>query len=247
MKHLGTNSSEQSYKDKFLILDPIDRTIEQNKIEGIDIAPYGLDIWNAYEFSYLNSKLNPCLQILEIKIPSDSPITIESKSMKLYLNSFYDQVFDSDQKVIEIIQNDLSKICKSSLSVNFIKTFPKPPIAKSLLSENSMTIEANSIYQFQGFRSICPVTNQPDWAVIYIKLDQNINRDWVLEYLMSFRNIGEFHELCIDKIYSTLKTKFSLNELSIYGRFMRRGGIDINPLRSSNSNFIFENHREFSQ
>ncbi len=247
IKHLGVSSSDQSYKDKFLILDPINRAIEQNKIDGINIAPYGLDIWNAYEFSYLDSNKKPCLKILEIKIPSNSSNTIESKSLKLYLNSFYDQSFKSDKHAIDTIKKDLEKICDCLISIDFINEFEKNPISISLISKDLKIIKPNDTCHFEGFRSICPVTGQPDWATIYMNADIPIDTDWLINFLISFRNIGEFHELCIDKIYSKLNTKYNPNKLTVYGRFLRRGGIDINPLRSSSKNFKFKNHREFNQ
>ena len=180
-KYLGKRSKTIVFKDQFSILDPIDRGIEAAKYNNLTPSNFGIDIWNAYEFSYLDKDLNPHLNVLEIIIPSTSEKTVESKSMKLYLNSFYARSFINKQHILKIIEADLSNICNASVSVTFKKSFSKKP------------------------------------------------------------------KLCIDKIYSSIKNKFNLKKITVYGRFMRRGGIDINPIRSSSATNKFNNHREFSQ
>ena len=112
-------------KNQFSILDPIDRSIEISKYDNLIPAIFGKDIWNAYEFSYLDKDLNPHLNVLEIIIPSTSEKTVESKSMKLYLNSFYARSFINKQHILKIIEADLSNICNASVSVTFKKSFSK--------------------------------------------------------------------------------------------------------------------------
>ena len=246
-KYLGKRSKKIVSEDQFSILDPIDRSVETSKYKNLTPSNFGIDIWNAYEFSYLDKNLNPHLDVLEIIIPSSSAKTIESKSMKLYLNSFYDRSYKNKKEILEIIENDLSKICNSPVSVNFKKSFSKKPKSISIINSKLLFTESKNTYKFDAFRSLCPVTNQPDWAVIYLSFGSKVEIPWLVQYLSSFRETGEFHELCMDKIYSTIKNKFNLKKISVYGRFMRRGGIDINPIRSSTPINKFNNHREFSQ
>ena len=103
------------------------------------------------------------------------------------------------------------------------------------------------IIKFNGFRSICPVTSQPDFANIYIYSDKSICTSWLKKYLISFANHGGFHEQCIELIFKTLKNDFSINHLEVCGRFQRRGGIDINPIRGTHNKKLFVNFREFNQ
>ena len=102
--------------------------------------------------------------------------------------------------------------------------------------------------KFEGFRSICPVTSQPDWANIYIHSSSDpIDSTRLIKLLKSFREKGDFHEACIDSIFLTLRDQFKINDLTVCGRFLRRGGIDINPIRSSSKKIIFKNFRDFNQ
>ena len=246
-KYLGKNINQTKIKENTHILDPIIRQREQSKYKGLHQSKYGIDIWNAYEFSYLDKYKSPHLVLLEIIIPSKSAITIESKSMKIYLNSFFNKEFSSSSEIIKRIKDDLSKICKISVKVKIKKLFPKKPSSKSLINNKNRTTKTNKVYKFEAFRSLCPVTNQPDWAIIYIRSSSAMNIAWLNKYFLSFRNIGEFHELCIDKIFSKILNKYNPDKLCVYGRFLRRGGIDINPMRSNSKDFMFLNHREDAQ
>ena len=167
-KYLGKRSKKIVSEDQFSILDPIDRSVETSKYKNLTPSNFGIDIWNAYEFSYLDKDLNPHLDVLEIIIPSSSAKTIESKSMKLYLNSFYDRSYKNKKEILEIIETDLSKICNSPVSVNFKKSFSKKPKSISIINSKLLFTESKNTYKFDAFRSLCPVTNQPDWAVIYL-------------------------------------------------------------------------------
>lgn len=246
-KFLGKNLDQSKITKHSSILDPIVRKKEQSKYKDIQIAKYGVDFWNAYEFSYLDKKGLPCLTILEISIPSKSPITVESKSLKIYLNTFFDLSFKSKAEVLLKIQDDLSGVCKFPVLVKFKESHPKIPKSISLLKIKARFTEPNRIYKFDAFRSLCPVTNQPDWATIYLRSDCKMDIAFLNEYFLTFRGTGEFHELCIDKIFTKIHKEYLPDSHCVYGRFLRRGGIDINPMRSSSSKFLFKNHREYAQ
>lgn len=205
-----------------------------NKFES-----YGLDIWNAYEFSYLlNGK--PKIIVLEISIPSNSKYTIESKSMKLFLNSFFDKTYSKQAEVINILTERISKKCNSEVKI-VVKTSFKT------FNSDKFTNKAGLLV-YEGFRSICPVTSQPDWGNIYLYSSTNtLNKKEIFDFLFSLRNHGGFHEHCIEKTFLYVKETFSVDHLEICGRFFRRGGIDINPIRSTQKKLFFENFREFNQ
>ncbi len=208
---------------------------------------FGCDFWNAYEFSFLNSFSQPVLETLEIIIPMTSLNTVESKSLKLYLASFYNKKFSNIQNALKLIEKDLYKLVKTKVSVTKVKKHPEPP--QSLLVNNKKNlIPKNKIIRFEGFRSICPVTNQPDYANIYIhsSADQ-IDAKKLNRLLKSYREHGDFHETCIESIFLLLLDDFKLSDVTVYGRFLRRGGIDINPLRSTQSKLLFSNFRDLSQ
>jgi len=236
-KHLGKNKSNTltSYK----ILDPIER-IRSSK-------SYGYDFWNAYEFSYLDANKQPTLKVLEIKIPATSKFIIESKSLKLYLNSFYKKTFLSDSDVLTKIKKDLSKASKANIELKFIKKFQIEPNSLNLNTTTRTHTQKNYPICFDGFRSICPVTSQPDFAKIYILTPVKIETKWLRQLLTSFKESGEFHEQCIENIFSKLNKKFPNQDFEVCGRFLRRGGIDINPVRSTKKTLLFKNFRAFNQ
>ena len=234
---LGKNTSKLRLKG-LKILDVIDRNKSDIK--------HGIDIWNVYDFLYLNKGI-PALKILEIIIPSSSRFIIESKSMKLYLNAFYKKKFNNDKEILELIRNDLEGLLGSDLSIKFISKFNKEPSYLDLNKYNNKTTKKNKIIKFNGFRSICPVTSQPDFANIYIYCDTPIDTNWLLDYLISFQNKGDFHEQCIESIFLKIMNKYNCNHLEICGRFQRRGGIDINPIRGNKKKILFSNFRELNQ
>ena len=234
---LGKNTSKLRLKG-LKILDVIDRNKSDIK--------HGIDIWNVYDFLYLNKGI-PALKILEIIIPSSSRFIIESKSMKLYLNAFYKKKFNNDKEILELIRNDLEGLLGSDLSIKFISKFNKEPFYLDLNKYNNKTTKKNKIIKFNGFRSICPVTSQPDFANIYIYCDTPIDTNWLLDYLISFQNKGDFHEQCIENIFLKIMNKYNCNHLEVCGRFQRRGGIDINPIRGNKKKILFSNFRELNQ
>ena len=236
-KHLGKNNSKPAIGYK--ILDPIERIRSSES--------YGYDFWNAYEFSYLDVNKQPTLKVLEIKIPASSKFIIESKSLKLYLNSFYKKTFLSDRHVLTKIAKDLSKVSSSRIELKFVKKFQVEPSSLNLNTTTRKYTKKNHPVCFDGFRSICPVTSQPDFAKIYILTPAKIETKWLRKLLSSFKESGEFHEQCIENIFSKLSKNFPNENIEVCGRFLRRGGIDINPIRSSTKLSTFKNFRFFNQ
>ena len=237
-KFLGkvNNKSKKIGKD---LLDNIPRIQQDIK--------FGFDIWNVYDFMHLDKNKIPHLSVLEIIIPSNSDFIIESKSMKLYLNHFYNKSFKTTGEILKIIKKDIEHKIRSTIKVKFIKSFNKEP---NLININKLNIRSSPIkkvLKFNGFRSICPVTSQPDFASIYIYSDKSIDLKWLKQYLISFTDHGGFHEQCIELIFTELKIKFQINHLEVCGRFQRRGGIDINPARGTHNKKLFSNFREFNQ
>jgi 7-cyano-7-deazaguanine reductase len=208
---------------------------------------FGFDIWNVYDFMHLDRNKIPHLAVLEIIIPSNSDFIIESKSMKLYLNDFYNKSFKTINEISQIIKKDIELKIKSKIKVRFIKSFSKEP---TVININKLKLKSSpnkKVLKFNGFRSICPVTSQPDFASIYIYSDKTIDLKWLKNFLISFADHGGFHEQCVELIFTELKNKFHINHLEVCGRFQRRGGIDINPIRGTHKKKLFANFREFNQ
>lgn len=232
-KYLGKQNSFSRNSS----LDRISR--KESREDFNKFESYGLDIWNAYEFSYLlNGK--PKIIVLEISIPSKSQYTIESKSMKLFLNSFFNKNYSKQSEVINILKKRISKKCNSEikiLSKSSFETFNRHKFSNK-----------SGLLVYKSFRSICPVTSQPDWGTIYIySSTDSLNKKEISNFLFSLRNHGGFHENCVEKIFLYIKETFNIDHLEVCGRFFRRGGIDINPIRSSQKKLFFKNFREFNQ
>ena len=208
---------------------------------------HGIDIWNVYDFMFKDKKEVPHLKVLEIIIPSNSKFIVESKSMKLYLNSFYDVAFDNQAEILKKIKRDLKSLIKDEVELKFLNKFSAEPKNINLNQSKGKTIQPEKIIKFNGFRSICPVTSQPDFANIYIYSSDSLSRDWLLSYLTSFKDHGDFHEQCIESIFNNILKSFNPKHLEVAGRFQRRGGIDINPVRGTHKKFLFKNFREFNQ
>tara|TARA_B100000902_G_scaffold378561_1_gene411934 strand:+ start:1163 stop:1891 length:729 start_codon:yes stop_codon:yes gene_type:complete len=239
-KFLGNNKALINSSGSSRILDPIVRQNQSSDISGVDY-------WNAYEFSFLDTNKHPLLKVVEIVIPASSVKTVESKSLKLYLNSFYKKKFENETDVLLKITKDLSKLTKSEVKAKFIKKFSIEPKSLNLNKTALKFTKPKLPICFSGFRSICPVTSQPDFANIYIYTDQKIEVSWLKSYLISFKEKGEFHEQCIEDMLHALIDKYPNSSFEVCGRFMRRGGIDINPIRSNQKSLIFKNFRVFNQ
>lgn len=224
---------------------------------GIDqgeLPFHGMDIWNAYELSWLNAKGKPEIAIAEIQVPCNSDSIVESKSLKLYFGSFNQTRFNSKEEVIHTIESDLSSTVHATVMVKLMmgeeqmqRTIDriqgrcldeldlevsdyqlKPELLKN--TEGAATSE--TLYTHL-LRSNCPVTGQPDWASVLISYQGlPIESESLLRYLLSYRKHSEFHEQCVERIFMDIKKQCKPEHLTVYARFTRRGGIDINPFRS---------------
>ena len=237
-KFLGKNNNKLNKSGKNL-LDSISRIKENIR--------FGIDIWNVYDFMYLDINKVPHLVVLEIIIPSNSDLIIESKSMKLYLNHFYNKTYRTKNDILKIIKKDIETKIKSKIKVKFLTKFSNEPNTVNLNSLKSKLTPSKKILKFNGFRSICPVTSQPDFANIYIYTDKSVDTKWLKKYLMSFVDHGGFHEQCIELIFTEIKCRFHIKHIEVCGRFQRRGGIDINPIRGTQKTKLFKNFRQFNQ
>jgi len=248
-----------AYKDQYdnSLLQPISRLLARDNIKIPAPLPFsGYDIWNCYEVSWLNLKGKPEVKILELIVNAESENIIESKSLKLYLNSFNNTKFASSAEVLELIQKDLTLVVNSQVTVIindlesyegkllssfkginldkidiFIDNFT---IAENLPKLSDENIQVEETLYSNLLKSNCLVTNQPDWASIQISYKGlKIQPDSLLKYLISFRNHNEFHEQCVEQIFWDISKLCEPKELVVYARYTRRGGIDINPVRAS--------------
>lgn len=227
------------------------------------LAPLGFDRWTAFELSWLNLKGRPEKAVAEFDFPHSSENLVESKSFKLYLNGFNQSCFADEQQVLATLRADLSALVKADVAVS-LYTLPafQQKISQSCslpfldldqldvhcehyqtdASLLKLTAQVNQSYFSTGlFRSLCPVTGQPDWASIYLYIDcpngQSVEPCSLLLYLLSYRNHQGFHEQCVEMIFSHLQALLPEAKLAVYARFMRRGGLDINPFRSNSLSF----------
>ena len=255
------------------ILFPISRSINRQLlgIENHAVPFFGVDIWNAYELSWLNSKGKPQIAIACFMVPANSPNIIESKSWKLYLNSLNNHSFASTEDLIATLKNDLSKAAGASVNVQLcspdqqsslgmqelegqlldrldIEINPHQMPDASLLSIDPSLGMVEQCLVSHLLRSNCPVTGQPDWASVQIKYaGPSINEEGLLRYLISLREHQEFHEHCVEKIFMDIKEQCRPSKLSVYARYTRRGGIDINPFRADYNAEWPENKRHSRQ
>lgn len=233
----------------------LDRS-EQRRAIGIrGTLPFaGVDLWTAYELSWLDLCGKPQVAIGEFRVPCDSPKLVESKSLKLYLGSFAQEPMANSDEVARRIQADLSHACGVSVAVALAPASrPGAGLRADLPGESidgiAMTIDAYEpdpdFLTAQGsggeetlcsalFRSRCPVTGQPDSGDVMIRYrGPSIARAGLLRYLVSYRGHAAFHESCVEHIFVDILERCAPQALTVYARFLRRGGIDINPFRSN--------------
>ena len=250
------------------LLFPIPRKAKRDEIGVPDALPFhGYDIWNAYEISWLNQKGKPIVATAEIVIPANSACIIESKSFKLYLNSFNNTHFDSEERVRNHLIEDLSRAAGATVSVTFISlsvenaafsalngtyldnidvTVHEYTTNPALLSTEHIVI--SETVHSHLLKSNCLVTGQPDWGSVEIDYTgQKINHEGLLRYLISFRNHNEFHEQCVERIFMDIMRQCNPTELTVYARYTRRGGLDINPFRSTQPYQVTRNPRLLRQ
>lgn len=227
---------------------------------GIGGGPafFGADIWNAYEFSWLDARGRPRVALLRLDVPADSPNLIESKSLKLYLNGFMQQRIDDGAELEAQLRSDLSAVAGAAVTVELITPtyFVAPAIGVlqgELIDDADIDIDhygppdadvlradpqqpVTETLTSDALKSNCPVTGQPDWASVQITYSgPQIDRGHLLRYLAGFREHADFHEHCVEQIFVDITRRCAPKMLLVYARYTRRGGIDINPWRSSSA------------
>ena len=217
---------------------------------------HGVDIWNAYELSWLDPRGKPVVALAEFHVPAASPNIIESKSFKLYLNGFAQERIADAASLTSTLMHDLSAAAGAVVNVQLSGASADafavcdldghlldgmeidvdhygPPEADFLQADTSATPVAETLVSHL-LRSNCPVTGQPDWGSVQIAYrGAPIDHAGLLRYLVSFRTHNEFHEQCVERIFVDLTQRCAPRQLSVYARYTRRGGLDINPFRSS--------------
>lgn len=239
------------------LLFPISRTAKWAELGlSAETLPYrGVDIWSCYELSWLTPAGKPVVAIGEFSIPADSPNIIESKSFKLYLNSLNQSAFDSREALRAVLQKDLSAAAGAPVGVRLrsldevaeegIGRLPGRCIDELDIAVDGyeqprpelLRCDAGRIVEEQLYshllKSNCPVTGQPDWGTLVVDYrGPALDPASLLAYLVSFRQHQDFHEQCVERIFLDLQRLLQPQALSVYARYVRRGGLDINPYRS---------------
>ena len=240
------------------LLFPIPRAAKWAELGlSADTLPYqGVDFWNCFELSWLLPSGKPVVAIGEFSIPADSPNIIESKSFKLYLNSLNQTPFASAAELTVVLEKDLSAaagkpvgvrirslddvqadgvaklpgVCIDDLDISVSQyEHPQP----ELLRCDAGRMVEESVYSHL-LKSNCPVTSQPDWGTVVVSYEgAALDHASLLAYLVSFRQHSDFHEQCVERIFLDLQRLLKPQSLTVYARYVRRGGLDINPYRST--------------
>ena len=248
---LGREVSYPRHYDASLLF-PIPRAAGRSEIGVADALPFaGHDRWHAYELSWLDARGKPVVATATITVPAGTPNLIESKSLKLYLNSFNATRFDDAEAVRSRIATDLSQAAGGTVALAFglppfadhddatcidgldidIDSYGPPDAA--LLAADGQDITAETL-RSELLKSNCPVTGQPDWASVRIAYrGPRIDRAGLLRYLVSFRDHAGFHEQCVERIFVDLMARCRPQTLVVEARYTRRGGLDINPCRAT--------------
>ncbi|MBA8882743.1 NADPH-dependent 7-cyano-7-deazaguanine reductase QueF [Dokdonella fugitiva] len=252
---LGRSVAYASRYDAGLLF-PIARSIGRAEL-GLDASlPFdGVDVWNAYELSWLDARGKPEVALAEFRVPAASPAIIESKSFKLYLNSYNQERLASIDALRERLVHDLSAAAGASVEVLLLPPSRFGSLALRELDGESidgLAIDVddygppNDAHLHAGgvpvtetlvsnlLKSNCPVTGQPDWASVQVRYrGPRIDREGLLRYLVSFREHAGFHEQCVERIFVDISRRCAPESLEVYARYTRRGGLDINPWRAS--------------
>ena len=255
-----------AYVDRYdaSLLFPIAR-LTQRVAMGIapDALPFfGADLWTAFELSWLNPRGKPQVAIAHFTVPCETPNIVESKSFKLYLNSFNSTVFADAAEVRERLRTDLSEAVwrggerRGTIGVKLVApdAFDREPVrelegldldrldiecthyqpAPELLRSDATQPTVTEILSSRLLKSNCLVTGQPDWGSVQISYNgPPIDQAGLLAYIVSFRNHNEFHEPCVERMFWDIWRRCQPTKLSVYARYTRRGGLDINPFRTS--------------
>jgi 7-cyano-7-deazaguanine reductase len=248
---LGREVEYPSQYDASLLF-PIPRAAARGEIglQGQALPFIGEDRWHVYELGWLDARGKPCVATATLWVPATSPNLIESKSLKLYLNSLNSARFNRAEAVRERITTDLSTCAGADVRVEF----GLPPVAEApgetidhldvaidsygppnealLLADTGSVVEETLTSAL--LKSNCPVTGQPDWASVSIRYQgPRIDREGLLRYLISYRDHAEFHEQCVERIFLDLMHRCGPHALHVEARYTRRGGLDINPRRTT--------------
>ncbi len=241
------------------LLFPLSR-VENRASLGLssDLPFHGEDLWTCYELSWLDLQGKPCVGIAYFRVPANSPFMIESKSFKLYLNSLNHKNFENIKVLTKTLVDDLSKAAGMSVSVSVcdvrdaltlnganekrfmcvddlpVSGFEYQPNANLLSLDKAVGGIHEGFLCSHLLRSNCPVTGQPDWGTVFVRYrGQKINHESLLRYIISFRQCQDFHEHCVEQIFIDILEKCACESLSVYARYTRRGGLDINPYRAT--------------
>ncbi len=255
----------RAYAPELLVAIP--RTLGR-QAAGIDPDIFvGLDRWRAWEFSWQTRQGQRQVGILDIGVPADSPCMVESKSLKLFLNSCFYQSFADETAVCDEISTRLSALLGAGIEVTyrglqqhdgFLLPVELPGICLDDLPSSvafdgqvralDRRSDAVSLCHSHLFRSLCPVTGQPDWASVLVEM-RGVEPDpgTLLSYLLSYAEHQAFHESCVERIFQDLWQQCGPAGLAVTARFTRRGGIDINPFRASSADMAEQNLRTLRQ
>jgi len=267
------------YKDQYdaSLLFPIPRIGKRQEIGVPATLPFlGADLWTAYELGWLNPRGKPQVALAHITVPCETPNIVESKSFKLYLNSFNNTRFNDAAEVQARIRADIGEAVwrdsgkTGTVGVKIIapELFDQQPIheldglnldrldvectqytpAPGLLTAAFDEQPVSEVLTSNLLKSNCLVTGQPDWGSVQIAYSgPQIEQAGLLQYLVSFRNHNEFHEQCVERIYMDIWTRCKPAKLTVYARYTRRGGLDINPWRTSHPQALPANVRTARQ
>lgn len=254
---LGRKTAYPCHYDPDLLC-PFPRQAKRDMLDlGPELPFTGYDIWNAYELSWLNQSGKPLVALAELSFPCTTPNLVESKSLKLYLNSFNQTQFSSGEEVQRCLGEDLSRVAGGPVGVRVISG--KQSAALQLhqlpgicLDDQELIVDCYSLQpgllenaadqarpvseelHSHLLKSNCLVTEQPDWGSLLIRYrGGRIDRVALLRYIISFRQHNEFHEQCVERVFVDLMRYCRPEQLTVYARYVRRGGLDINPFRSN--------------
>lgn len=251
---LGQNVSYPQHYDA-TVLCPIARSQGRGAL-ALQALPFqGEDIWTAYELSWLNSKGKPQVALGELRVPCESANMVESKSLKLYFNSFNQSRFNSWAEVEQRIQKDLAGVAGMPVVFRLMRIADCENQALAALpgqcideldieitdyAPNADRLQTSSAARVEEtlhshlLKSNCRITSQPDWASVVIRYKgAQIDRESLLKYIIGFRQHDEFHEPCVEKMFIDILRECQPEKLTVYARYTRRGGLDINPFRSN--------------